>query len=230
MTKYTLQEERRPSLTPQRTAVRHTASSVVMVRVQTSEEKEEGAHDDDGANANVDVPSSPTFNATDAPVEPILTCLEDFFSTPELTSAIADFMTENSSKVEFRDPNDEQPMQNHEIFRQYSEVVENRLEDFLRRENIDMSEVAEACKRVQGSDAANCVTCVDYLVAATEYHSFMLLAYDFASMSMWDHPGGEGEGGAPRYVSLEDYDEIVEVVGPDDEALEGVLRAEGGGD
>ena len=160
---------------------------------------------------------STSFVAIDAPVEPILTRLEEFFSSPELTSAIAEFMTENSRELEFRDPNDEQPLQNHDIFRRYSEVVENQLEDFLRRENIDIGEVAEACKRVQGSDAANCVTCIDYLVAATEYNSFMLLAYDFASMSMWDEPVGDGEGedGSPYYVSLEDYDEVVEVVGPD---------------
>lgn len=151
--------------------------------------------------------------ATDAPMEPVLARLDDFFSSPELTGAIADFMSEYSSKVEFRDPSDEQPLQNHDVFRRYAEVVENQLEDFLRRENIEMGEVTEACKRMQGSDAANCVTCIDYLVAATEYHSFMLLAYDFASMSMWDN--GDGTGAAPEYVSLEDYDEVVEVVGPD---------------
>jgi hypothetical protein len=182
-------------------------ASVEVVRGDEQKE-EEGARNDGGASS-----SSNTFVAIDLPVEPILTRLEDFFSSPELTCAINDFMTEHSSKVEFVAPDDEQPLQNHDIFRRYSEVVENRLEDFLRRENLEMGEVAEACKRAQGGEGASCVTCVDYLVAATEYHSFMLLAYDFASMSMWDQPE-DGDGGSPQYVSLEDYDDVVEVVGP----------------
>jgi hypothetical protein len=52
-----------------------------------------------------------------------------------------------------------------EVFRRYSEVVENKLEDFLRTENIAMGEVVEACRRAQESSEL-AVTCVDYLVAA----------------------------------------------------------------
>mmetsp|Transcript_21920 Transcript_21920/g.54269 ORF Transcript_21920/g.54269 Transcript_21920/m.54269 type:complete len:182 (-) Transcript_21920:14-559(-) len=158
----------------------------------------------DTAAAGGDAKGAPDF-ATDVPVEPVLERLEDFFSSPELTSAISDFMTEHSGRVEFRAPGDEQPMGNYDVFRQYSEVVENLLEDFLRRENIEMGVVAEACKRVQGSEAAHAVTCVDYLVAATEYNNFMLLAYDFASLSF----GGDEN----TAFLLEDYDDVVEFEG-----------------
>jgi hypothetical protein len=54
------------------------------------------------------------FLAVDAPIEPILERLEDFFSSPDLTSAIADFMGEHSAALQFVGPDDEQPMHNYE--------------------------------------------------------------------------------------------------------------------
>ena len=90
------------------------------------------AGDEGGGAAAGAAVGAADFIATDVPLEPVLERLEDFFSSPELTSAISDFMTEHSAGVEFRAPDDEQPMGNYEVFRQYSQVGENLLEDFLR--------------------------------------------------------------------------------------------------
>ena len=54
------------------------------------------------------------------------------------------------------------------------------------------------------SDDTGAYTCIDYLVASTEYDAFLQLMYDFSAMRSWDvgadgAPGGCLEGEDLRY-------------------------------
>jgi len=72
-------------------------------------------------------------------------------------------------------------------------MVEAQMEDFIRSEALTTEEVYEACRRVkEGSDSA-WITCVDYLLAATEYTSFIGLVADFQGLEQWETADGNGE-------------------------------------
>jgi hypothetical protein len=59
-----------------------------------------------------------------------------------------------------------------------------------------VQEVFEACQYVQDSGEAGWVTCIDYLIASTEYESFMNLSYDYHEMFVFD-PTPETEWNPP---------------------------------
>ncbi|KAK3270566.1 hypothetical protein CYMTET_21041 [Cymbomonas tetramitiformis] len=131
--------------------------------------------------------------------EPIMSRLEDFFASPDFTAALGQFMGENCHNVEFVPAEDEQPLQNHDIFCKYTGLVETLLNDFMKCENLSSEEVYEACRRVKEGGENAWVTCVDYLLAATEYTHFMQLIADFRRMEEYD--GEEGE-----MISLAEYE------------------------
>mmetsp|Transcript_37823 Transcript_37823/g.82271 ORF Transcript_37823/g.82271 Transcript_37823/m.82271 type:complete len:151 (-) Transcript_37823:109-561(-) len=130
--------------------------------------------------------------------EPVMSRLEDFFAGPEFTSMLGDFMGENASKIQLVNVEEEQPLQNHDLYCRYTEAVEKQLEAFIEREGLSAEEVFNACRRIkEGGDAA-WLSCVDYLLAATEYNRFLQLVADFQSMQQWEPEEGEA-------VLLEDY-------------------------
>mmetsp|Transcript_30540 Transcript_30540/g.42288 ORF Transcript_30540/g.42288 Transcript_30540/m.42288 type:complete len:148 (+) Transcript_30540:102-545(+) len=130
--------------------------------------------------------------------EPVLARLEDLFSSPKFTTQIGNFMGEHAGNVEAANQNEEQPSLNNEIFRGYTHMVEHQIEMFLKEENLNVEEVFEACRRVKEQGDAAWLTCVDYLLAATDYTRFLQLAADFQSMEQWEPAEGEA-------VLLEDY-------------------------
>mmetsp|Transcript_28499 Transcript_28499/g.52454 ORF Transcript_28499/g.52454 Transcript_28499/m.52454 type:complete len:157 (+) Transcript_28499:46-516(+) len=113
----------------------------------------------------------------------ILLKLESFFSSPNFTSAISNFFGEESSKIEFVDPEGEQPFSNFDEFKKYTDLIEQQLESFIVSEHLTSKEVVEACIAAKGSNNASQFTCVDYLIASTEYETFMQLAYDYSTIS-----------------------------------------------
>eukprot|EP00959_Pyramimonas_sp_CCMP1952_P435385 9116908-Pyramimonas_sp.AAC.1 len=52
--------------------------------------------------------------------EPVMSRLEDFFSGPEFTSMLGDFMGENASKIQLVNVEEEQPLQNHDLYCRYT--------------------------------------------------------------------------------------------------------------
>eukprot|EP00242_Pyramimonas_sp_CCMP2087_P016471 CAMPEP_0198199256 /NCGR_PEP_ID=MMETSP1445-20131203/2579_1 /TAXON_ID=36898 /ORGANISM="Pyramimonas sp., Strain CCMP2087" /LENGTH=131 /DNA_ID=CAMNT_0043869041 /DNA_START=177 /DNA_END=569 /DNA_ORIENTATION=+ len=114
--------------------------------------------------------------------EPVISRLEDFFSGPEFTSMLGDFMEKNAGNVQLVSTSEEQPLQNHDLFCRYTEAVEEQLDAFIAREGLTKEAVFDACRRVkEGGDAA-WLSCVDYLLAACEYDRFLRLVADFQSM------------------------------------------------
>lgn len=78
--------------------------------------------------------------------------------------------------------NDFLVLRNHDIFTKYTKLVENLLESFLSSRGIEISSIFEACKRQQEGGHADGMMCLDYLLASTEYDSFMQLAYDHCQL------------------------------------------------
>merc|ERR1711865_844687 len=98
------------------------------------------------------------------------------------------------------DVKDEQPLQNMDVFCKYQSVVDAQLEAFIASERLSQEEVFEACRRVKESNDSAWITCVDYLLAATDYAHFVQLVADFQGLEMWEAEGAsepleEGAGG-----------------------------------
>eukprot|EP00198_Chlamydomonas_reinhardtii_P000679 XP_001690014.1 predicted protein [Chlamydomonas reinhardtii] len=112
--------------------------------------------------------------------------LEEFFCSPKFTCAIGEFMSENAEKLEFVPLDGEQHLQNFDIFKQYTSMVEQQLEEFIQAEGLSVKAICEACAAAQNDDSHMHIAAIDYLVASTEYESFMQLAYDHACMAAYE--------------------------------------------
>ena len=83
--------------------------------------------------------------------------------------------------------------------------MERLLQEFIESKDLSIDQVFEACKHQSESATAGSLLCLDYLLASTEYDSFMQLAYDHVQIAsynpsgplteMWD-PEVEGDGDA----------------------------------
>ena len=90
-----------------------------------------------------------------------------------------------------------------------------------------LQEVYEACKKAHETGSANWLTCIDYLLASTEYESFMELSYDHYMMSAydpdedeeWDAPEEEGEG--------DEHSALGENAGPHAPTANGIVEQPG---
>mmetsp|Transcript_37940 Transcript_37940/g.100889 ORF Transcript_37940/g.100889 Transcript_37940/m.100889 type:complete len:105 (+) Transcript_37940:242-556(+) len=76
----------------------------------------------------------------------------------------------------------EHPLRYHELYMQYTSMLEQKLEAFLVE---NASSVPELLARVAAASGQS-HTCVDYLLASTEYSAFLNLMLDFSSLSQWD--------------------------------------------
>ncbi|KAG2449073.1 hypothetical protein HYH02_005822 [Chlamydomonas schloesseri] len=112
--------------------------------------------------------------------------LEEFFCSPKFTCAIGDFMSENAEKLEFVPLDGEQPLQNFDIFKNYTSMVEQQLEEFIQAEGLSVKAICDACAAAQNNENHMHIAAIDYLVASTEYESFMQLAYDHACMAAYE--------------------------------------------
>mmetsp|Transcript_24330 Transcript_24330/g.35387 ORF Transcript_24330/g.35387 Transcript_24330/m.35387 type:complete len:160 (-) Transcript_24330:56-535(-) len=129
----------------------------------------------------------------------LLSKIEEFFSSPEYTNALGDFINESLPVFSFFDPEVEQPLEYYEVFQKYQKMTEEMFEGFISEQGIEINEVYEVCRTLcQQDDGAS--TCIDYLLASTEYEHFLKLVYDFYCMRNLED--GEGididEEGGPR--------------------------------
>ena len=85
----------------------------------------------------------------------------------------------------------EHPLRYHELYLQYTAMLEQKLEAFLQE---NASSVQELLARV-ASASERSHTCIDYLLASTEYSEFLNLMLDFRSLSQWDAGGDEASVG-----------------------------------
>mmetsp|Transcript_57175 Transcript_57175/g.124235 ORF Transcript_57175/g.124235 Transcript_57175/m.124235 type:complete len:101 (+) Transcript_57175:899-1201(+) len=75
----------------------------------------------------------------------------------------------------------EHPLRWNELYQEYVSMIESKLEEFLAAESIPIEDVIAAVSdSIQRQH-----TCIDYLLATTEYPSFLQLMQDFVSMQDW---------------------------------------------
>uniref|UniRef100_A0A7S2SRL1 BART domain-containing protein n=1 Tax=Rhizochromulina marina TaxID=1034831 RepID=A0A7S2SRL1_9STRA len=135
---------------------------------------------------------------------PLITELENFFSSPDFTTRVGDFIGENVHRVQLVAVDQEQPLENFQAFREYQQLVEECIDEFMAAQGTSQEELHDLLKlcKDQGVDS---IICLDYMLASTEYASFLALMADFAGMCQWDPPEGaeelggelEGPGNAP---------------------------------
>eukprot|EP00798_Chlamydomonas_sp_ICE-L_P013406 gene13408-19257_t len=106
----------------------------------------------------------------------------DFFGSPGFTSALGEFLGKYSCELEYKDFAEDQPLKNHDIYQKYTDLVEQGLQKFMLDGGLKQEAVIEACQKAQESGDRTWLTCIDYLLASTEYESFMELAYDHYEM------------------------------------------------
>eukprot|EP00899_Mesostigma_viride_P019051 jgi/Mesvir1/27147/Mv20815-RA.1 len=141
--------------------------------------------------------------------------LEDFFCSPAFTTPVGGFFKDNNTKLKLVPLQDEQPHENYAVFKEYADLVEKKLEEFLAENGVTAQQLYEDCsahRELAKSGTQAPLTCLDYLIAATQYEMFMNLAHDFIQMDSWDDN---------RYVEWEG----VYVVPPSDDAEGSVHRA-----
>uniref|UniRef100_A0A7S0WVR0 Cilia- and flagella-associated protein 36 n=1 Tax=Chlamydomonas leiostraca TaxID=1034604 RepID=A0A7S0WVR0_9CHLO len=129
-------------------------------------------------------------------MEEFMDALEDFFCSPKFTTALGEFLSQHGDELEFVPPEETQPLKNHDIFMRYQDLVEQQLTSFLGERGLRAQEVFEACASAQAAGDAGFRTCVDYLLACTEYESFMQLAADHVHLREYEAEPG----------SLDDYE------------------------
>ena len=129
--------------------------------------------------------SSPSpFPPLDAapPLSGTLDLLEDFFCTPELTGAIAAFANEHAQEVLPIAEGEEHPLRYQELYLAYTQMMEERLEGFLRDNDVTLEQLMLAAR--EGGSGHH--TCIDYLLASTEYMAFLQLMLDFTCMGDYE--------------------------------------------
>lgn len=124
----------------------------------------------------------PPLDAAAASGGSTLDLLEDFFCTPELTSAIAAFAEAHAHEVLPIAEGEEHPLRYQELYLAYTEMMEAKLEGFLREHDVTLEQLMLAAREGGGSHH----TCIDYLLASTEYMAFLQLMLDFGTMGDYE--------------------------------------------
>ncbi len=116
---------------------------------------------------------------------------QDFCSLPEFTGVVGDFLAASADKFSSDLSMDaEQPLEYYGIFEEYQRLIEGAVEAFLQREGTTAEALFEVVRGCQTRWECGAVTCVDYLVASTEYPHFLGLVADFKALEQW---GGDAE-------------------------------------
>lgn len=76
----------------------------------------------------------------------------------------------------------EHPLRYHELYMQYTAMIEQKLEALLAELSVSVQDLLE--RVAEASSGSN--TCIDYLLASTEYSAFLNLMLDFESLNQWD--------------------------------------------
>ena len=118
---------------------------------------------------------------------PILDLLEEAFSDPSVTTAISEFCFEHASSIQHVE-GEEHPLHYHDLFLQYTALLEGTIEAFLSDHNVSVDEIMDAARTAP----AGVHTSITYFLASAEYPSFLRLMQDYAAMDQWCDDG-EGE-------------------------------------
>merc|ERR1712232_930500 len=148
-----------------------------------------------GISAKLDLDNMPEAGSTgnaatlglekDAEFSPLLEALELFCSSGDFTETLSAFIRDNAGAFDEEVcAEDEQPLDYHDRYMAYVAQVDILLEKFMSKQGIAPDDVVSACKWASSNN--NPVTCVDFLLATTEYVKFLELMCDFKQMQQWE--------------------------------------------
>eukprot|EP00742_Colponemidia_sp_Colp-10_P002907 GILJ01003104.1.p1 GENE.GILJ01003104.1~~GILJ01003104.1.p1 ORF type:complete len:166 (-),score=24.01 GILJ01003104.1:324-773(-) len=126
--------------------------------------------------------------------------LEDFCTAARFTSAIDDFI---SAHVDDFDFGEEQKLIYYERYQEYIQLIERMLDEFLQNEGVTQDEVFALCSKLTEADPGS-VTCVDYLLAVTEYEQFHQLMLDFKNLRNWEFDADDAQSDALSWDAPEE--------------------------
>ena len=130
----------------------------------------------------------------------LLQKVELFFSSPEFSGEIGDFMRAHVDVfTQGFDLSAEQPLEYWQVFERYRDMIEAKVGAILKAERMMPEDLYNACERARSVDGAGTCMCLDYLLACAEYENFIRLVADFVSMQQWslaDGADGADDGGA----------------------------------
>ena len=109
---------------------------------------------------------------------PVLDQLEDFFSDPEFTSAINDFASTHAPAIQPLAEGAEHPLEYHTAFMAYTKLIEDKVTAFITDHGFSEDDIVVAALHAP----PGVHTCIDYLIASTEYTAFLQLMADFNSL------------------------------------------------
>ena len=138
------------------------------------------------ATRNMPPSTLPTNPATEADAEaekilvhsPVLDRLEEFFSDPSVTSAINDFCCAHASITPLAE-GAEHPLEYHTAFLEYAKLIEDQVAAFMAEHGFSEEDIVIAALHAP----PGVHTCIDYLLASTEYTAFLQLMGQFNSLA-----------------------------------------------
>jgi len=120
----------------------------------------------------------------------VLESLEEYCSGPDFTAALSDFFTEHLRDfdgIEELEEGDDMPAEWYSIFLSYLERMDAKVEEFITGTEIaggtcSSDEVFGIIQHFNELGVEWPSTCVDYLIACTEYTNFLQMIVDHRAM------------------------------------------------
>lgn len=80
----------------------------------------------------------------------------------------------------------EHSIENFMLYKKYCSMIEDNLQEFLKKENINVTRLLDACQRVNEMNE-NFVASLDYILACTEYQDFYNLMVQYKNMYNYEY-------------------------------------------
>lgn len=106
---------------------------------------------------------------------------EAFGQSPDFTTPIQQFLFNNSPKLEIAKTNGEQSINNYQLFKEYSELLDKTLDKFLKLGNLDANVFIDALKFAKEENLP--CSFLDYVLSSMEYEDFYRLMLDYKSIN-----------------------------------------------
>lgn len=129
-----------------------------------------------------------------APDAPLIERIDFFFSAPENTSEIGNFLhTEAPQFALFESTDDRHGLESYALFKRYGALIEARMETFCVEENVSMEEVGQEIYRQLelADDAPSPYICVSYIAGALDVDNFADLVVDINAITNYRIAGEE---------------------------------------
>jgi len=113
---------------------------------------------------------------------PVLDTLESYFCDPAVTGAINDFACLHAPSITPLAEGAEHPLAYHAAFMEYTKLIEEKVAAFMAEHSVTENDILVASLHAP----PGVHTCIDYLLASTEYTAFLQLMADFNSLSDYE--------------------------------------------